>query len=50
MKFEITFRDEIDADNIHIALQKLDAYLQECVKYNDFSAFGVYEMKNNEEV
>ena len=44
-KFEITFRDEIEVESEEEVVSALIQYLNDCVKFEDVSAFGIYEIK-----
>ena len=46
--FEITFRDEIEAETEEQAIEWLFEYLNNCVRNEDVSAFGIYKLKENE--
>ena len=47
-RFEITFRDEIEAETEEQAIEWLFQYLNDCVRNDDVSAFGIYKLKENE--
>ena len=47
-KFEITFRDEIEAETEEQAIEWLFEYLNDCVRNDDVSAFGIYRLKENQ--
>ena len=47
-KFEISFRDEIEAEAEEQAIEWLFQYLNDCVRNDDVSAFGIYKLKENE--
>ena len=47
-KYEITFRDEIEAETEEQAIEWLFEYLSDCIKFEDVSAFGIYKLKENE--
>ena len=48
-KFEITFRDEIEVESEEEVVSALIQYLNDCVKFEDVSAFGIYKLKENED-
>jgi hypothetical protein len=47
-KFEITFKDVIDAESEEEAIAWLFQYLTECVNDDDVSVFNFYELKEKE--
>ena len=47
-RFEITFRDEIEAETEEQAIEWLFEYLNDCVRNEDVSAFGIYRLKENQ--
>jgi len=47
-KFEITYRDEIEADSEEDAIEWLFQYLNDCVRNDDVSVFNFYELKENQ--
>jgi ATP-dependent Zn protease len=40
MKYKVTFEDVIEADTEEQAYQHILAYLEECVRYDDVTAFN----------
>jgi len=44
--WEITFKDNIEADNEEMAYDKLLEYLEDCVKNRDVSVFNLYKEKD----
>jgi hypothetical protein len=47
MKFEITFRDEIEVENEEEAVAALIQYLHDCVQFKDVSVFNIYKLSEN---
>ena len=47
-KFEITFRDEIEAEDEDEAIAWLFQYLTDCVNDGDVFAFNFYELKEKQ--
>lgn len=47
-KFEICFRDELEAENEEQAIEWLFQYLNDCVRVEDVSAFNIFKIKENE--
>ena len=47
-KFEITYRDEIEADSEEDAIEWLFQYLNDCVRNDDVSVFNFYELKEKQ--
>ena len=47
-KFEITYRDEIEADSEEDAIEWLFQYLNDCVRNEDVSVFNFYELKEKQ--
>jgi hypothetical protein len=45
IKYEITFRDEVEHENIDECVASFLEYLQECVENGDVSAFGIYKLE-----
>lgn len=48
MKFELTYRDEIEAENQDEAVEWLLQYLFDCVKNEDVSAFQLFKLEDKE--
>jgi predicted kinase len=48
MKFEITFRDEIEVENEEEAVATLIQYLQDCVQFKDVSVFNIYKLEQKD--
>jgi hypothetical protein len=46
-KWIVTYTDEIEADTEEQAYQHILAYLEECVRYDDVTAFDFKEVKQN---
>ena len=44
-KFEITYRDEIEAESEEQAIEWLFIYLADCLRDEDVSVFNFYELK-----
>jgi hypothetical protein len=44
-KFEITYRDEIEAESEEKAIEWLFIYLADCLRDEDVSVFNFYELK-----
>ena len=47
-KFEITYRDEIEADSEEDAIEWLFQYLNDCLRNDDVSVFNFYELKEKQ--
>jgi hypothetical protein len=47
-KFEICFRDELEAENEQEVIEWLLQYLNNCDRNGDVSAFNIYKLKENE--
>ena len=47
-KFEITYRDEIEADSEEDAIEWLSQYLNDCVRNEDVSVFNFNKLKGEE--
>jgi len=47
MKFQVTFLDEIEAENEEAAYDVFLGYLAECVNMKDVMAFDFKEVKND---
>jgi predicted kinase len=48
MKFEITFRDEIEVENEEEVFAALIQYLHDCVQFKDVSVFNIYKLEPEE--
>ena len=48
MKFEITFRDEIEVENEEEAVAALIQYLHDCVQFKDVSVFNIYKLEQKD--
>ena len=46
-KFEITYKDVIEAETEEEAIEWLFEYLNDCVRDGDVSVFNFYELKEN---
>jgi hypothetical protein len=47
-KFEICFRDELEAENEQEVIEWLLQYLNNCDRNGDVSAFNIYKLKENQ--
>ena len=47
-KFEICFRDELEAENEEQAIEWLFQYLNDCVRVEDVSAFNIFKIKEKQ--
>ena len=47
--WEVTFKDQIEADTEEEAYKKLLEYLEECVRYEDVTVFNFLEMERIKE-
>ena len=47
-KFEITYKDVIEADSEEDAIEWLFIYLADCLRDEDVSVFNIYKLKENE--
>jgi hypothetical protein len=47
-KFEISFIDELEAENEEQAIEWLFQYLNNCVRHDDVSAFNFNEIKEKQ--
>lgn len=48
-KYEIVFRDEVEAESIHEVYDDFLEYLAECVRCRDVSAFQFYSLPEEAE-
>ena len=47
-KFEITFKDEIEAEDLDDAIDDFILYLEQCARFRDVTVFNFFELKEKE--
>lgn len=47
-KFEICFKDELEAKNEEEVIEWLFEYLNDCVRNDDVTTFNIYKMKEKQ--